>query len=131
MPFVGTPVGTTVEQSTSGFEAQITGISFGGMSTEDIDTSHFGTVTAKTFDPADLYDAGSITLTVHFDPSQTLWIQQAKGEWTITWPDDSSTAWTFQGYCNDEAPDATDMDGKMTKDITIKISGGIGGDAST
>jgi len=125
-----TPVGTTVSAGTTGFNAEVTSLSLDGPSRESIDASHFGTVDAKSFEPADLRDAGSVSLTVHFDQNNTtVWTGKATETWTIEWPEGSD--WEFEGFVTEEPMDATDIDGKMTQDITIKVDGSITRTVST
>jgi len=118
---VDTPQGTTVTDVDGNWEGEVTSISFGGFSREDIDTTHLGTIDYKTFQPADLSDPGTMTLTVHFNPDDDLPNEEAKGQWKIDWP--AGTDWTFQAYCNDFSPDPGSTDDKMTADLQLKISG--------
>ena len=120
-PQVDTPQGTTIVDVDHDFSAEVESLSLGGEEREDIDTTHLATTSAKTFDPADLVDAGTVTLTVHFNPDTTPPTRNAKGTWRIDWP--SGTDWEFEGYVNSYSPDPGGTDDKMTADVQIKISG--------
>lgn len=120
---VDTPMGTTVSEGTTGFEAEVTALSFDGPTRGEIETTHFGTTGAKSFDAADLEDSGSVTITAHFNPDTTPWTRNAKATWTIDWP--SGTDWSFSGFATSYPPDASDMEGPMTVDVEVRIDGQI------
>lgn len=50
----------------SGITNDVLDIEGPGLERAALETTHMGTTTARTFTPGDLYDAGEVTLTVHF-----------------------------------------------------------------
>lgn len=126
-------IGTASTVGGSGYTAEVTNISWSGISRGAVDTTHMGTVEAgnfggRTFMPTDLVDAGEITVECHFDPDTDLAIDAAAAAVTITFPlvtgDGSSATWAASGFCtsfewNDPLED------KMVATMTIKMTGGV------
>lgn len=122
---VGT--GATITFGTSGFTAQITDISIDGIERESIDTTHLGTtasggVGSKTYIPADLSDAGEVSIEGHFNPDTDPPIEEPAEIITITF--DEGATWVGTGFMtafNFDVP----LEDKMTFSATIKFSGEV------
>ena len=106
----------------SGFSAEITNISWDGISRESIDTTHLGTTTARTFMPTDLYDAGEITIEGHMDSTLGCPIDGAAATLTITFP--GSDTWSASAFCTSFSFNSP-LEDKMTFTATFKCSGAI------
>jgi len=124
MPITPDDVGTatTVVFATSAFEAHITGANWSGIKRDPIDTTHFGTTSARTFIPGDLYDAGELQLDLAFDPKETPPYGGAVETVTVTFPDGST--WAASGFMTDFG-NTVQVEEKMTASATIKFTGPI------
>ena len=126
-PAVDVATGITIVFGTSGFSAQITDVTPPGVERESIETSHQGTVNAKTFTPADLHDPGGLDFEGNFNPDTYPPINEAEEEVVITFP--AGATWTFQGFMTNYQP-AAPLNEKMTFSATIKATGEIDIDAA-
>ena len=126
-PAVDIGTGITIAFGTTGFEAQIGDITPPGPEREDVETSHQGTVNAKTFMPADLHDPGALEFEIHYNPDTYPPINEPEEEIVITWP--AGATHTFQGYMNSFKPQAP-LNDKMVATVTFKVSGEVDIDAA-
>lgn len=134
--------GTTVDVGTgiaitysSSFFAQITNVSWSGMSREAIETTHMGTAAAaggrfcnKTYILADTSSAGTLTVDGHFNPETAPPIDSAFENVTVTWPlasgDSNAGTWACSGAMTDFSVSAA-LDDKMTFSATLQFSGNV------
>lgn len=121
-PLVDVGTGITVAFATSGFSIQILDVTPYAMSRVSIDTSHQGTTGARTFSPVDLYDAGELSFTGHFNPDTSPPINGANESITVTFPAGATAV--FSGHMTAYNP-GSPLEDKMTVDVTIKISGSV------
>jgi len=121
-PSVDIATGITIAFGTSGFGGEIVDVNGPSLSRESIDTTHQGTSTARTFSPADFYDAGELTYTVHFNPDTLPPVAEVAETITLTWP--AGATWVFTGFMTAFANTGT-LDDKMTADVTVKGSGTV------
>lgn len=106
----------------------IEGISFSHL-IMDV-TSHDSANNAKDFISGKLTDAGTVTFTIHFIPTNaghkaiiTDMYAGTRRNWKIVFPDSGSTTWgPFVGLVQDFAP-SDDLESPLTADITLKLSG--------
>lgn len=130
---VDVSTGITIVFGTSGFTAEITDVSWGGISRESVATSHMGTAAPgvgnfgnMTFIPGDLSDPGEITFEIHFNPEDEPPIDQPEETITITWPlaagDATPADWEGTGF-NTGFDIGAPLDDKMTGSLTVKMSG--------
>ena len=117
--------GTTVTFGTSGFAANIISIDGPAVVRDAIDTTHMGSSTAKSAIPADVYDAGEMTMTVEHDASLTVPMSGAVETITIAWAGGANT-WAFSGFMTGYTPNA-ESGSRMEAVITIKATGEITG----
>lgn len=95
-----------------------------GPSAEPIDMTHLGTSgNALVFDEADFYDGGELTLTVLFDPSEPIMVNEKAS--TIINFVPVSTTWTFDGIVTNYEPGEVTYNQRAEATITIKVSGEI------
>ncbi|MBE3118841.1 MAG: hypothetical protein IMZ50_08815 [Candidatus Atribacteria bacterium] len=121
-PAVDITTGTTITFATSAFTAEIASVNGPDYSRESINTSHLGTTTAHTFIPADLYDAGSLSLSIHYNPDTTVPINSAPETITVTYPAGATVS--FSGFMTGHNATGP-LEDKMTADVTIKITGAV------
>lgn len=114
--------GITLTAGTSGWSAEIVDINGPSLSRDAIDVTHQGSTNALDFSPADLYDPGELSLTVHFKPNALPPIDQANETWTIAWP--AGDTWAASGHMTGFSIGAP-LNDKMTADVTIKFSGDV------
>ena len=125
--------GTTITFLTSGFMAEIVGISIDGIKRDSIDVTHLATPVAGVGEvgsrvkiPGKHVDPGQLKLTCHYDPDTDPPIQGAKEEVKITYPleEDELTAAYEQGdaFVVDVGAEVP-LEDKMMRTITIERSG--------
>jgi len=119
---VDVAVGITIVFADSAFTAEITDVTPPNPSRDSIETSHQGTVDAKSFMPADLYDSGEASFDFHFNPDTDPPVDQPTEAITMTFP--SGATWVFSGFMTDYAPDAP-LNDKMVGSATLKVTGVI------
>lgn len=121
-PAVDISTGFTIAFGTSGFTAQILDVTPPGSERESIETSHQGTVTWKTFLPADLVNNGELEFTGHHNPDTDPPIDGATEQVTLTFPSDAT--WVFQGFMTGYKP-SWPFEDKGVFTATIKVTGAI------
>lgn len=129
--------GTTIVWSGSGghpvwhtASGTVTFLDVSGTHTRDVvETTHLGTTTSRTFEPADLYDPGEITITADFDA--TNWKTAATSNFllgtgtdtvTITMPNGSVAGSMFCTSLN-WGPIAVNE--RMQVNFTMKVTGDL------
>lgn len=127
--------GTTIAFGTTGFQAQVTGVSLAGIAREAIDTSHMATTPtpagkmgSRTFMPGDLSDGGELSLEIHFDPDDVPPISQPAEQVTVTFPIPAGltngATYVFSGFVTGFQANVP-LEDKMTGTLTVKVSGPI------
>ena len=106
----------------SGFLAQITSINHSGIERPAIDTSHFGTTTARTFIVGSLFDAGTLEVGLVFDPDTKMPITGAAESVTITYSDGST--WVASGFLTGFTVTAQ-LEERVEATATLKFTGDI------
>lgn len=121
--------GATLAAGTSLWTADITSMSWSGITREAIETSHLSTANAETFIPSDLHNPGALSLTVNYDPNVPPPYTGAVETWTLTFPIPSggSTGATFAASGFITSFDIGDIVNKslISANIEIKFSGVI------
>lgn len=120
--------GASITFGTSSFTANITAINGESIERASIETSHLGTTTARTFIPGDLFDPGSISLDIQFDPDTEPPWNGATETVTITFPLSSAgtTAadWEASGFMT-SFDYGVPLEELMTGTMTVKLTGDI------
>lgn len=124
MPNTAIGTGTVVEFTTSGFVADLLGVSW-SQSRESIQASHMGTTGQHEFIPVDLSDGGEISMDIAFDADDTPPIDLVPETVTITFPlKTGTTPATWSATCFCTSFDLSDpFEDKMTASLTLKVSG--------
>jgi hypothetical protein len=115
--------GTTITFATSGFSARLIGVDGPDISRESIDETYMDTEEAKEFDPAELYDGGSVEMTVKHCIGELPPVNGPNELITIDWAGSGNT-WAFSGHVTGYSGGAAigqRMEGKMT----VKVSGKV------
>jgi hypothetical protein len=119
--------GSTVTFGTSGFSAKIISIDGPEPSRESLDETYMDTEDAKEFDPANLYDGGTLTIKVRHgvtvEPPIITTDAPENETITITWGLTGDT-WAFSGHCTKYKPSAS-IGQRMEADMDVKVSGVI------
>lgn len=120
--------GLTITFGTSSWSANFTVSNWSGLSRESVETTHLGTTTAKTFTPADLYDAGELQIDFQFDVDDFPPIDQVAETITVTYPLSSggSTAgtWVASGFMTN-FDHSVETETLMSGSATVKFTGSI------
>lgn len=121
--------GATFTFGTSSFTANIVDISQDSETRDDIDTSHLGTTSYMTFDPADLSDGGTYTLKIQFDPENLASIPRKAATETMTLTyaisnsgNASNGTAVFVGYVNSVSGTIA-VNELLESDLQIKVAG--------
>jgi len=121
-------LGTTLAGATTGTVGNITDLSHTGARTDEIDKSTCDSSNGFKEYLFGLMDPGTLTLTVNYDGSAagvanslyTNWEAKTSEVWTITFSDTSTFACSGTII---ELGEALTFDGKVTQNITIKLTG--------
>lgn len=123
---VGVGDTTTVVYGTSAFAANVIDINGPSATRTTVDSTHLGTAAGyKTKLLSNFVDGGTASMTVQHDANLTVPIDQALETITIDWGGIGDT-WSFSGAMTGYSPRA-EVDGIMTADVEIVISGAITG----
>lgn len=113
--------------------AEVTNISFGGVSLEVTDVTHMASTGAFREKLATLLDAGDVTFDINFQPVSAThgdasgglihaMVNRALTAFTVIWTDAGPTTWSFNAYVTNVSPQAP-VDGKLSASVTLSISG--------
>lgn len=123
--------GVTIAFSTS-FWAEITNLSWTGITRTPIATAHSGTTGGLTFRPSDLYNPGTLEIQGHFDHDKLLItpMTAAAETVTITFPLDTgettSATWVASGFLTEFSWEGGTVDDEAASySATMKLTGGI------
>ena len=119
--YIGT--GITIALA-SGFFAEILDVSGPESSLVSVNVSHMGTTGAHRFLPGKLIDNGECSVQIGFDPGTEPPMGDTPETVTITWPDSSTSVWTFTGFLTGFSP-KNPLEDKAVADVTIKVDGAI------
>lgn len=134
-PNADTPRNLTLTLGTSSWSAELSSISWDGVTQASIDTSHFGLSApaatnfgGRTFIPGDLADPGELTFSGNFNPNDPLPFLDGTTELvTVGWPTTGGTVdptWAGQGFATSFSMEGED-NGKMSFTISFKMTGEI------
>lgn len=114
--------GTTI--AFESFFAEILSFEHSGMERGSVDVSHMGTTGQREFIPTDLYDAGELTVEMHFDATQLppMDVSNTPSSCLITFPGGSGSTWTGTAFMTNFAYSAP-LEDKMTATATLKYDG--------
>lgn len=136
MPGGPADIGTgAVITFSSSFFAQITNISWSGISRPSIDSSHMGIAAAgaakfgnRLYIPGDLIDPGELSVDMHFNPITDPPIAGSAETVTVTFgkfgSDSTGTSYAGSGFLTDWEF-TVPIEELMTASATIKFSGNI------
>lgn len=117
--------GTTIAFATTSFTANVISINGPNPTREPIPTTHLGTTNDMTFIPAALVDGGDVSITIQYDPTVTIPIDEPAETITID-PAGSGSTLSFSGFLT-SATHSFAVGELMQTDINIKVSGAITG----
>lgn len=136
--------GMTVAATSWTFGAEILSFNHSGISGEAVPTSHMGTAAAAagkfgnaTFIPGEIIDPGELSLTVHVNTEQNTTttadmdlppVGLGTSAIVFTFPaattSETAATWTSNGICTSYDMSG-ELDGVITADMTIKLSGNV------
>lgn len=119
-PTVDIATGITIVFGTTAFSMEILDVSGPSYARDPVEVTHQGSVDAKEFTPADLYDGGEVSFNVHYNPDSAIPVDEPAEEITITWPAGATVV--FTGFMTAFEPTGP-LNDKMTADITLKVDG--------
>lgn len=107
----------------SGFFAQLLSLELPEISREAIETTTFDTTTARTYEPGSLFEPGSISGTMKFDPATKMPIASAAETFTVTFK--NADTWAANGFLTTFGVTAGGMEEHVEASFSIKLSGDI------
>lgn len=127
--------GTTLKIGGTAGTAVVNVTEFDGpeQSAETIDmTAHDSSGSYREIVPSFL-DGGEVTMTIQYDPAGAthknaaggllyLYANRTSSSYALTFPSTPAASWVFTGYVTRFKPSAP-LDGALTADVTIKVSG--------
>ena len=119
-PAVDIATGITIVFGTTAFSMEILDVSGPSYARDPIEMTHQGSVKAKEFTPADLYDGGEVTFDVHYNPDSAIPVDEVTEEITVTWPAGATVV--FDGFMTGFEPTGP-LNDKMTASATVKVTG--------
>ncbi len=119
-PSVDIATGITIVFGTTGFSMEIMDVSGPSYARDPVEVTHQGSVDAKEFLPADLYDGGEVTFDVNYNPDDAIPVDEPKEVITITWPAGATVV--FTGFMTGFEPTGP-LNDKMTASVTLKVDG--------
>jgi hypothetical protein len=107
----------------AGFTANVISVSGPNLARESIEKTHMGTTNWKEFMPADLADAGEVSVEVEFAPDALPPILGAPGALAITWGSTEADVWTCTAFMTGFQVNAGETGARMTASATFKLTG--------
>lgn len=121
--------GTTIAFGTSSFTAQVLEITPPSVSRDSKDTTHLGTTTARTNEPAKLVTPGVMRLRIRHDPDEQPPYKGPAETITITYPvksgDTNGATLAFSGWVSSYQPGGAMVDELMEAELEVQMSGDI------
>jgi len=110
----------------SGYFGSIQSISHSGVTREVSDTTTFGTAGGRTFEPSDVYDLGSLSVDILFDPEVTPNVIGGAAEAvSVAYSNANASTWNCTGFMTDFTINAADVDSRVTASATLKLTGNL------
>jgi hypothetical protein len=121
--------GATIAFATSNFNSDLISLTLPEKAREAIETTHLGTVGAKTFKPAKLKNVGTISAEFDHNPAATDLTGQDIETITISYPllsgQTTPTRLVISGFATNQGGEEMKVDSRMTSKVTIQVSGDI------
>lgn len=118
--------GSTLTAGTSAWTASIISMDWSGITREAIDTTHLGSTDAESFIPSELYNPGSLSVTVRYDPRTPPPYDGAAETWTLTFPGTGTGAtYAASGFIEDFTIGTVENKNTVNATISIKMTGAI------
>jgi hypothetical protein len=121
--------GASIAFGSSTFTSDLISLTLPEKAREMLDTTHLGTLVAKTYKPAKLKNVGTISCEFDHNPQADDLVDNAIETITIRYPllsgQSSPTILTFQGFVTQQGGEEFKVDAKMTTKVTIQVSGDI------
>jgi hypothetical protein len=119
-------VGTGTTVTHGGFSGDVLSVDIGGVTVDNIDTSHMGTTSWKTFLAHDLADAGEVTIEIAWDITASVPTMGGTAQTlTINPTGNTDAAITASAFINSFSV-GIPLEDKMTGSFGFKLSGEIG-----
>jgi hypothetical protein len=121
--------GANIAFATSSFTSDLISLTLPEKSREVIETTHLGTVGAKTHKPARLINVGTISAEFDHDPVAIDLTKKDPEAITISYPlltgQTTPTRLVFTGFVTAQGGEEFKVDARMTTKVTIQVTGDI------
>jgi hypothetical protein len=120
--------GASIAMSVSSFTADLISLSLPELSVEAMDTTHLGTVGAKTKKVAKLYEIGAISAEFDHNPASPS-MKGVQQNFTISWPLQTGQTTPYKriypGFVSSEGGEEMTVDNLMRSKVTITVTGAM------
>jgi hypothetical protein len=119
--------GSSISFATSVFTSDLVSLTLPEKAREVIETSHLGTIGAKTYKPAKLKNVGSISCEFDHNPAADDLTDNDPEVITINYPlltgQTTPAKLTFTGFVTSQGGEEMKIDQRMTTKVTIQVNG--------
>jgi len=128
-------LGGMIAFGTSGFAANLVSLTFPEVTVAEMETTHLGTVGAKTFKPSKIVDNGTFECEFDHDPSEVILPGQPAEQITVTYPleegESVAAKKVFTGFVTKQGGEEFKPETLMRTKVSIRISGAVQFTAAT
>lgn len=121
--------GATIQFGSSTYTSDLISLTLPEITREAIDTTHLGTLNAKTAKPAKLRSVGEIQAEFDHDPAALDLTRRDPEQITISYPlvagQVTPTRLVFNGFVTGQGGEEMKVDDRMRTKVTIKVNGDI------
>lgn len=121
--------GASIQFGSSAFSSDLISLTLPEITREAIDTTHLGTVSAKSSKPAKLRNVGEIQAEFDHDPAAIDLTKRDAEQITINYPllsgQVTPTKLVFNGFVTSQGGEEMKVDQRMSTKATIKVNGDI------
>jgi hypothetical protein len=119
--------GATIGFSTSNFTSDLISLNLPDVQRGEIETTHLGTIGAKTFKPTTLQEVGSFECEFDHNPGAVDLTQAASETITVSYPllsgQTTPARLTFLGFVTKQGGEEMKVDDRMTTKVSIRVTG--------
>lgn len=121
--------GASIAFGTSAFTSDLITLTLPEIMREVIETTHLGTLVAKTFKAGKLINVGTISAEFDHDPAAVNLVKQVTEQITISYPlltnQVTPTRLVFQAFCTKQGGEEFKVDSRMTTKVELQVTGDL------
>ena len=122
-----TGIGTTITfTGSTAFIANVTSITWEGISRAALETTHLASGAWRTYMPGDLLEPGNLAIEMHFEAANSPPITATANTVTINFPGGGTTNdWSATGFLTDFSVSAESDGGIQLASANLKLTGAV------